>query len=253
MRFARVLVIFITAILLAAMLPACGCGGKKAPSLSFPSGGETPVINYSSYKAISPVYNPDVPVVVIYADGTMITKQGPYEFTTGTLSRDQLNEILESLRDAGFFGFKEEYGAGQAKAGGSTQTITVVLESGTYKVSVAGGAGPAGWSDIVDTVTGAKASAEKDFVPSSVILYSKEESQAPQGAAVVPWPGQASDLAGAVVQDGKQLEGDSAASAWKALQGVFAQGGAGSDTYWTADGKNYTYVYARPELPGVKQ
>jgi hypothetical protein len=192
-------------------------------------------------------------VVVIYPDGTKITKNGPYELTTGKLTRDQITEILESLKDAGFFEFKEEYGAGQAKAGGSTQTLTVVLEGGTYKVSVTGGAGPAGWSGIVDTVTGAKASAEKDFVPSSVILYSKEESQVPEGAAVAPWPGQASDLAGAAAQDGKRLEGESAASAWKALQGVYAEGGPGSDAYWTVGGKTYTYVYARPELPGVEQ
>jgi hypothetical protein len=253
MRFARASVIFITAILLAATLPATGCGGKKTPSLSFPSSGETPVINYSSYQAIAPVYNPDVPVVVIYPDGTMIKKQGPYEFTTGTLTRDQITGILESLENAGFFGFKSDYGGGESKPGGATEKLVVNLDSGTYAVSVAGGAGPAGWNDILNTITGAKASAEKDYVPSSIMLYSKEESQVPQGAVVTAWPGQASDLAEAAAQDGQKLTGESAASAWKTLQGVYSEGGTGSETYWTADGKTYTYVYARPELAGVEQ
>ena len=253
MRFAKALVIFITAILLAATLPASGCGGKKAPSLSFPSSGGTPVVNYSSYKAIAPVYNPDVPVVVIYPAGTMIKKEDPYEFTTGTLSRDQVTSILESLQEKGFFGFKKEYGGGEAKPGGTTETITVNLESGKYSVSVAGGVGPEGWNDIIDTVMNAKASGVKDYVPGSIILYSKEGPQVPQGAAVTPWTGQASDLAGAAAQDGQKLTGDSAVMAWKTVQGAFANGGAGGDAYWTADGKTYTYVYARPELPGISQ
>jgi hypothetical protein len=253
MRLAKAFVIVAVSILVAATLPASGCGGKKAPSLSFPSSGETPVVNYSSYKAIAPVYNPDVPVVVIYPNGTIIKKQDSYEFTTGMLSRDQVTSILESLQEKGFFGFKKEYGGGAAKPGGTTENLTVNLESGTYSVSVVGGAGPEGWNDIIDTVINAKVSGVKDYVPSSIILFSKEEPQVPQGAPVTPWPGQASDLAGAAAQDGQKLTGDSAASAWKTVQGAFSKGGAGSEIYWTADGKTYTYVYARPELPGISQ
>ena len=253
MRFARAFIISIAAILLAATLPASGCGGKKAPSLSFPSSGETPVINYSSYKAIAPVYNPDVPVVVIYPDGTMIKKQDPYDFTTGTLSRDQVTDILQSLQEDGFFGFKKEYGGGEAKPGGTTETLTVNVESGAYTVSVVGGSGPAGWNDIVHTVINAKPSKVEAYVPGSIILNSKEEPQVPQGAKVTPWPGQASDLAEAAAQDGQKLTGDSAALAWKTVQGAFSNGGAGSDIYWTAGDKTYTYVYARPELPGIDQ
>ena len=253
MRFAKAFVILAVSILVVATLPASGCGGKKAPSLSLPSSVETPVVNYSSYKAIAPVYNPDVPVVAIYSNGTMIKKEDPYKFTTGALSRDQVTSILESLQEKGFFGFKKEYEGSAAKPGGTTENLTVNLESGKYSVSVAGGMGPEGWNDIIDTVINAKASGVKDYVPSSIILYSKEEPQVPQGATVTPWPGQASDLAGAAAQDGQKLTGDSAALAWKTVQGAFANGGAGGDAYWTADGKTYTYVYARPELPGIDQ
>jgi len=253
MRLAKAFVILAVSILVAVTLPASGCGGKKAPSLSFPSSGETPVVNYSSYKAIAPVYNPDIPVVVIYSNGTMIKKEDPYKFTTGTLGGDQVTSILESLQEKGFFGFRKEYGGSAAKPGGTTENLTVNLESGKYSVSVAGGMGPEGWNDIIDTVINAKASAVKDYVPSSIILYSKEEPQVPQGATVTPWPGQASDLAGAAAQDGQKLTGDSAALAWKTVQGAFANGGAGGDAYWTAGDKTYTYVYARPALPGINQ
>jgi hypothetical protein len=253
MRLAKTLVISIIAVLLASVLSASGCGGKNAPSLSFPSSGETPVIVYSSYQAIAPVYNPDVPVVVIYPDGTMIKKQDPYQFTTGMLSRDEITGILQSMADAGFFGFKKEYSGGEAKPGGTTETMTVNLDSGTYKVSAVGGSAPSGWNEIVETVTGAEPSAVKDYVPETIILYSKEAPQVPQGAVVTPWPGQASDLAGATAENGQKMTGDSAASAWKTLQGAYASGGAGSETYWTAGGKTYTYVYGRPVLPGVEQ
>jgi hypothetical protein len=251
MRFTKAWIIFIIAILLAITLPASGCGGKKAPPLDLPSGAQTPVIVYSSYQAIAPVYNPDVPVVVIYPDGTMIKKEEPYLFNTGTLSSEQLNGILKSLADAGFFGYKKEYGAGQAKPGGATETLTVNLESGEYTVSVAGGTGPAGWNEIVDTVTGARPSEESEYIPGTIVLYAKEAPQVPQGATVMAWPG---DLAGAAAEDGQELSGDAAALAWRAVQGVYAGGGAGSETYWkSSDGKTYTYVYARPELPGVEQ
>lgn len=233
---------------------AHGCGGGS-PRLDFGSDPGVPVITYMSYKAIAPVYNPGVPVAVIYP-GAAIRKDGPYDLKSAPLTRKRVSEILERLDDLGFFTLKKEYSHAEPLAGGTTEKLTVNLASGTYVVSVEGGAGPPDWDDIVATVIKAQASDFVEYVPLSLILHAGEADRMEAGAEARPWPGDPQDLARAAAgppgaSAGVELEGDRAAEAWKAISACFSEDGEGEETYWSAGGRLYRYVYAEPALPGV--
>jgi hypothetical protein len=246
--------ISICAAVLAALALAAGCGGKTRANMSFPTGAGTPVVTYWSYKAISPVYNPDVPVTVVYGDGTLIKKEDAYKLTRGTLTRQQMSGLLKTLQDKGFFDMKSEYNTEKPLPGGTTDTVSVTTTTETHQVSVEGGAGPAGWNGIISAVTGLQGAGTTEYVPESITLFAREAAQVPQGAAVNPWPGSPSDLAGAAAQDaGLGLNGAAAGTAWSAVQSSFSQNSSGEDAYWSAGGKTYTFVYASPLLPGIKQ
>jgi hypothetical protein len=264
MGFRKTATSSIVMVVLMALLLASGCGGKtqsgktangKAESgVSFPATADEPVVTYTSYKAIAPVYNPDVPVTVIYGDGTVIKKEDPYRFTTGTLSPQQMEELLKTLEEGGFFELESEYKNEVPLAGGTTDTVTVVTSDGTHEVSAEGGAGPPGWDDMLTAITGVKASDESEYVPSSIALFAREATEVPQGAAVQPWPGDSSELAAAASADaGTRLNGEEAGTAWKAVQSSFSQNSSGEGAYWSAGDKTYTYVYASPILPGIEQ
>ncbi len=238
-------------LLLSLSLLAAGCGAGT--DLAYSTEPDAPVIVYSSYKAIAPIYNPGVPEDVIYGDGTLIRKRDPYVLLTGKLSQAEVQGILEELDEEGFFGLEESYTNKEPLAGGTTEKITVYLESGAHTVSVEGGTGPPGWGDIVASVAEAQPPDMQEYVPSSLTLFAREAGQVPEGARVDPWPGDPADLAQAASsQKGLVLEGDEAATAWKAVQEEFVASGGG-DSYWSAGGKVYTYVYATPILPGVEE
>lgn len=255
----KALVICAVGALMATVVAGCG---ETQTDLGFARSDTTPVVIYTSYKAIAPVYNPDVPVVVIYGNGTVVKKDGPYTFRTGSMTGDQLTALLKKLDSAGFFAMNKQYRSGQALAGGTTDMLKVNLESGAHAVSVEGGAGPPGWGDIVAAVTNAKVSKSKEYVPLSITVFAREVGEVPPGANSIAWPGSPADLASAAAAPkGYKLEGAEAANAWKAITGAYnpqnsgtkvptGQSPAGEETYWSAGGKVYTYVYARPILPG---
>jgi hypothetical protein len=254
MGFGRTLTSSIVAMVLVALLTASGCGGKTDSGMTFPSTPGKPVVTYTSYKAIAPAYNPDVPVAVIYGDGAVIKKEDPYKLTTGALSSQQMSDLLKTLKDRGFFEMKSEYKNKVPLAGGTTDTVTVVTSSGTHEVSAEDGAGPPGWGDILAAITGVEAPDMKEYIPSSITLFAREATDVPQGAAVEPWPAGPPDLAAAAAAAaGLGLNGDSAGGAWRAVQSSFARNGSGEEAYWISGGKTYTYVYANPILPETKQ
>ena len=248
--------ISMVAVVLAASYLAAGCGGGGR-DLSYSTDPEKPVITYSSYKAIAPVYNPGVPVVVIYGDGKLIKKEGSYDLTTGKLTDEQVSGILKTLEGEGYFELKETYASKEPLAGGTTEELDVDLDSGTQAVSVEGGAGPAGWDDMVAAVTDVKVSDVEEYVPPSITLFAQEAAEVPTDAEVRPWPGDAADLERAasaqVPAAAAKLNGEEAGFAWKAVQESFSADGGGSEAYWSAGGKVYTYVYATPIMPGMEE
>lgn len=252
-KLAFAITVFLLAMLGASLV--CGCGGES-PRLTFNSDEDTPVIIYSSYKAIAPVYNSSVPVTVIYP-AKVIQKREPYELESASLTSEQVSDTLKKLEEQGYFTLKKEYHRAEQIAGGTTEKLSVRLKSGTYMVSVEGGAGPSGWDDIVATVTNVKASNYRVYVPLSLTLHAREVEGTEAAAGTKPWPGDPADLAKAAATTGGkagglELDGDWAATAWEAVSSSFSRGDAGEDTLWSAGGRFYRYVYAVPVLPGVK-
>lgn len=222
----------------------CGCGGEKV-DLSYDDSGSQPVIVYGTTQAIAPIYNPDAPQVIIYGDGTVIQKKGPYEYSKGRLESGGVEKILEELDSEGFFGLKESYESDEPLAGGITETVTVNLTNEEYEVSATDNAGPDGWDKMVSSITGLDVEGAEDYIPPGVVLYANEEAD-PSGKEILTWPGSAEDLANATAEKGYDLEGDSAATAWKAVSDTFERE---DEIVWEGGGKYYSYVYCSPVFP----
>ena len=226
-----------------------GCGATKQ-DLSYNKSPSNPVIVYQSLQTIAPAYNPDVPVTVVYGDGSTLKKDGPYLLTTGG-AEPGAAAMLASLEEEGFFGLDTEY-RGTLTPGGVTEVMTVNLTDGKHQVTVEGGSAPEGWDEIVNTVKDVELTSPGEYVPQAVILFA-QVGTAPAGSQnVFPWPGSSDDLvkSAAAGSKGTVLQGDEAGTVWKAIQrGMKDQG----DVYWTADGTTYTGVYSSPILPGIKR
>lgn len=231
-----------------------GCGSAK-PSLTYNASPTAPVVVYTSTSAIAPVYNPLAPVVIIYGDGTKVTKEDSYKFTQGKLT-GEVPAVLDKLAADGFFGLGKDYTSAE-QPGGAVQTITVTLSDRTKQVAAAGGSAPPQWQSMVKALTDAPTVSSSAYVPSTIVLYASPDEGGPgSGATVLPWPAGAGDLSAATATSGTQLKGEQltgeqAKAAWLAIAEQFPQGQG--DTVWSYNGKLYTYVYAAPVFPGVQQ
>lgn len=223
-----------------------GCGNRD---LSLSSCKTLPVVNYRSVKTVSPAYNPTVPVVLIYPDGTIIKKQGPYRLISGKITKAQIDELLRKLDDYGFFELGEVC-AGKPLPGGATEILSVVILTGTNTTTVAPGAAPPNWNEIIKSVMAVPVPGGASYVPEKIRLHASIASP-PEGVQVSPWPAGAPDLAAAAAeQGGMVVTGDTAAVAWTELERAYSDSAA-AEPYWTHGGGVYT-VYASPVFPGVK-
>ncbi|MBN2169069.1 MAG: hypothetical protein JW738_07480 [Actinobacteria bacterium] len=243
-RFSFIAALIVCGILLVSGL--CGCGGEKT-DLSYNDSGSQPVVVYRTSQAIAPIYNPYAPQVIIYGDGAVIQKKGPYKYTKGRLGSGGVDKVLSDLDTEGFFGLKESYESKEPLEGGITETVTVNLTDREYEVSAADNAGPSGWDEIVGSITGLDVEGSEDYIPPGVVLYAKEEAD-PSGKEILTWPGDAGDLANATAEKGYDLEGDSAVTAWNAVSESFEKE---DEIVWEGGGKYYSYVYCSPVFPGV--
>lgn len=229
------------------LLVVSGCGDGGSVDLAFDSSPDNAVVLLETSQAIAPIYNPDAPVAITYGDGTHIQKKGPYEFMEGELSGG-VESQLDKLDELGFFKLKESY-EGEPLAGGTTDTLTVNLSDKSYTVTVIGSYGPPNWDEIKTAVTEPAVTGEKEYMPEGITLFAKQ-ADGPEGQ-VEEWPGNPEDLSEAAASsDGVRLEGEEAATAWKAVSDSMAAGG---DMVFKAGDSYYTYVYASPMFPGVSQ
>lgn len=257
---------------LAAAVAVGGCGQKsdstkKSPpkkdvevveegGLSYDDSPDYPVVVFRTSQAIAPVYNPDAPNVIIFGDGTLVKKEGPYTFSASELD-DGVEGVLAALEEEGYFELDEEYPTEEPLAGGKTEILTVSLADESYTVTVESGAAPPpAWSEIQQTVESSPSTEIGEYVPDEVVLYADAVTEAPGGSTERDWPGDPSDLAeassaGDAQKEGVRLEGDSAHEAWEAVQVAFEEDNG--NTLWKADGQLYSYVYAGPVFPGVEE
>ena len=219
-----------------------GCGATKQ-DLSYNKSPSNLVIVYQSLQTIAPAYNPDVPVTVVYGDGSTLKKDGPYLLTTGG-AEPGVAAMLASLEEEGFFGLDTEY-RGTLTPGGVTEVMTVNLTDGKHQVTVEGGSAPEGWDEIVNTVKDVELTSPQEYVPQAVILFA-QVGTAPAGSQnVFPWPGSAdddpADLSGAtrlrpvtaVSPEGpppvrvQPLVPDGVPESWRRMAGAAPAGAAG--------------------------
>jgi hypothetical protein len=229
---------------------ATGCGSSIP--LTYNKSADKPVIMFTSTQALSPVYNPTSPEILIYGDGTAYKKTGPYSYTKGTL-QSTVPQLLQTIESFGFFNMSS--GSSSGTAGGVMQTITVWLvdngQTRKYTVSAPQGGGPSGWDSVVNAVTGAKVTGSQDYTPTSVTLSARDaDPSATAGATVQDWPAGAGDLAKAAAADKRLvISGDQAATAWKTIGPTYE--GAPTEVVWRYNGKLYSLVYASPIFGGV--
>ncbi|MBU1671923.1 MAG: hypothetical protein KKF41_14270 [Actinobacteria bacterium] len=241
----RTAAIAITIIISLALPAAGGCGTRD---LSLSTCKDLPVVDYRSVKAISPAYNPTVPVVLVYQDGTVIKKQGPYQFISGKISASQIDELLRTLDGYGFFGLNKVY-TGKPLPGGARETLSVVILTGTYTTSTDRPATPANWDKIVKAVMAVPVPGGAAYVPDKIRLHATAAGP-PEGAQVSAWPAGAPDLGASAAQpDGMVVTGDTATTAWKELNEGYSSGAA-AEPYWSYGGAVYT-VFASPVFTGV--
>ena len=243
-------------LILSAVLVAAlgGCGGGTV-TIKFNTGIDKPVVVLTESRALSPALNPGAPETIIYGNGLIVQKKGPYSYTAGLSNGADVKSILRKLQDQGFFGLKSEYKSGQPVAGGATAALTVNTTDKTYEVTVEAGAKPAGWDDIVSTVRSAETPDMKPYNPSKIRLYAAEATGVPASANVEDWPGLRDELknAAAAGSKGYEVQMELAISIWVGLQAAFEQGNF-QEIYWkTNDGRTYTAVYAFPIFPGTTE
>lgn len=253
MRYSKILGIAGIAAAVAFGTLLSGCGQAR-PDLSYDHSAQAPVIIYAETSVISPLYNPDVPVVVVYGDGRVISKGGPYQLTTASL-QGSVDDLLGTLANEGFFGLKDVY-EGEPLAGGTTSVLKVNLQSGECEATVRDQRSqPARWQDMVNTVKNATTVGAAEYIPARITLFAGIATDIPVSVTSLPWPGGAQDLVNAANNPGTGtvVEGGGAAAAWAAIrQGEqIMETRHEADVYWQAGGTIYTFVYAHPELPGM--
>jgi len=229
--------------------------GNVPTTVSFDAKIDKPIVLLTESQAVPPAFNPDAPETIIYGNGLIVQRKGPYSYVAGLSNPAGVESSLRKLQDQGYFGLKGTYKSGQPVAGGVTTTLTVNTTDRTYGVTVEAGAKPAGWNAIVGTVRSAKTPDMKPYNPSKIRLYATEATSVPASAKVKDWTGLQDDLknAAAAGSKGYEVQMESAISIWVSLQAAFEQGDF-QDIYWkTNDGKTYRAVYAFPIFPGTTQ
>jgi len=234
-----------TILILVLLIISQGCG--KSIDLSFNESPKVPIVIYYKSQAIAPVYNPNVPVAVLYGDGKIIVKESAYDYYSGKASGG-VSSVLEAFSKAGFFDFKPEY-KGEPRVGGATEMLTVNLKAMTKRVVVEAGQEPSSWHEITALLTDGKISGKHEWIPSSITLFAREKAGTAEGATAWPGKGQELENASKAGSDGLYLQGEDARVAWTAIRDSFKE--KGSDTIWIEGGKTYTYVYASPHIPGI--
>lgn len=232
---------------LAACAFAAGCG--SSPQIEYSRSPDQPIVSCQRTQALPPEFSPKGPVFIVYGDGTAYRRGGSMDYVTGRLTGAQLERLLTSIVDAGFFRMKQVLGNPQP--GGAVDHVTVTLKGASYSVEAPEGT-TGDFGSIVNGLRSFRIPGEKEYLPDTITLYASEN---PPGQAVedkvLEWtadpglPAQASANRNAEGA-GLLVRGPQAQQVWKLLRDAPSSGGP---VAWSAGGKVYTSVYADPFFP----
>jgi len=237
-------------LMLAVLLASGGCGHQ---SLDYTRSNRNPVVVYSQSQALPPQSAPHGPVLIIYGDGTAYQRHEQMDYVTGTVPQDEIQGLLASIIDEGFF---EMAGLqGKDKPGGITDHVTVTIKNKSKGVEGPDGSG-GDFGAVLDTVKQFKIPDAKEYLPDNIGLYAVPYTNPePFNGTVLDWTADpalleqaAAPVAGVVT--GNHVSGAQAQQVWKLLKGA---SGLDEEVAWRAGGKLYVQVYAVPQfpLPGI--
>jgi len=232
-------------VMLSAALFA-GCSSK--PSVRHSTSDRQPVLVYYKSQALPPEFAPAGPTLIAYGTGTVYQQKGRYQYVGGKLSTRELDDLLSSVVDAGFFALKGDQGKGAP--GGVTDHVAVTLTGLSNSVEAPEGTGGA-FGEVVRTLEAFKIPGATSYTPTMLTLHAAEYTGSqPFNGKTVAWTAEAAVLATAADSGVTSVSGATAQQVWKQLGDSYDPKGG---VAFSAAGKTYEQVYAIPvfPLPGV--
>ena len=162
---------------LIALLPGCSDNGKNT-SLAYDSSPGSTVVRYWTGGGLSPPWVDNAPRFVLYGDGRVVYASGVRQnapLKEGKLAPDQVESLLRSIRETGFFGLNDQY-INRKVMDAASSDITVNLKNDDKKVHVYM-VDVKPYKQTVELLGQVKPADEYDYVPQAGYLVVRSESQ----------------------------------------------------------------------------
>ncbi len=204
------------------ILPALACNTffPPRPLVAWNAVADNVVIQANSGGGM--LYDPNpMPFAQLRGDGRFIWVVGAdngRRVKLANLTTDQVRQQLQTIVDAGFFGWKDSYSPGIVYDAPST-CLTVSLSSGSKSVCETVSGAPAKFHDLLRQLASGAGAASADFVPERGYLKVTPvgAGQGAGGGPAVAWPSQQLGLKLAEVGAGQWITGDALRLAWSAV------------------------------------
>jgi hypothetical protein len=204
------------------LLPSLACGGffPPRPRVEWNAAPSSVVIQATSGGGM--LYEPNpMPLARLWGDGRLIwamdDSSGGRRVMIATLTANQVRQLLQTIVDDGFFGWKDSYSPGQVYDAPST-CLSVSLSSVSKSVCQTLSGAPAQFEDLLSRVGTGDGAAGAEYVPDRGYLRVKLLGDAPAGnGQVTAWPGDSLGLHLAGVGDGRWIDGEALRLAWAAV------------------------------------
>ena len=240
----RQLTLAVIVVLSAVLLAGCG----STPAIRHSKSDRQPVLVFYKSQALPPEFAPAGPTLIAYGTGTAYRQKARYQYVGCKLSESQLNDLLSSVIDKGFFDLKTDLGMGAP--GGVTDHVTVTLTGRSKFVEGPENSGGT-FGEIVKMLESYQIPGATPYTPAIITVHAAEYTgQQPWTGKIVAWTADPAVLAKASGAGADSVSGATAAQVWKLLGDSYDPNG---NVAFSAGGKLYEQVYATPNfpLPGV--
>ena len=234
-----------TAVLV--MVAAIISGCSSTPAIKYAKSDRNPVVIYSQTQALPPEFAPNGPTLIVYGTGTAYQQKDRYHYLTGTLTQAQLNSLISSIADKGFYSMSADQGKGAP--GGMTDHVTVNLTGNSKSVEGPDGTGGE-FGAIVSMLESYRIPGATPYAPNTITLHAAEYSGTPWTGKTVAWTADPQALLKAASMGAESVSGAEAQKIWALLGDSYSPSGDGA---FSSQGKLYNPVYAATvfQLQGV--
>jgi hypothetical protein len=201
------------------ILPALACNTlfPPRPPVAWNTTHDDIVIEASTGGGM--LYEPNpMPFARLRGDGQLIwveSSGSSRRVMVANLTPSQVRQLLQTIVDAGFFGWKDSYSPGVVYDAPST-CLNVNLSSASKSVCQTLSGAPAQFEDLLGLVGSGAGAAAADYLPERGYLKVTPEGNGPAqgGPQAVAWPSQQLGLKLADVGAGQWITGDALRLAW---------------------------------------